>query len=32
MKDSTMAAITSARGGTFGNPKFHRMTPDNQIK
>ena len=30
--DNKIAAITSAIGIAFGNPKFHKNTPINQIK
>ncbi len=30
-KDNKIAEITSAIGITFGNPKFHKITPNNQI-
>ena len=26
-----IAAMTSAIGGTFGNPKFHIITPNNRL-
>ena len=29
--DNKIAAITSAIGIAFGNPKFHKTTPINQI-
>ena len=29
--DNKIAAITSAIGIAFGNPKFHKITPINQI-
>jgi len=31
IKDSTTAAITSSKGEAEGYPKFHKITPINQI-
>ena len=30
-KDNIIAAITSSKGEAEGYPKFHKITPNNQI-